>query len=386
MSVLEGCRLVHVTSSDMSLALLLGPQLRAFAQAGMVVYGASAPGPFVAQLEDWGVRHVPLRHSTRSLAPGKDFLACAELAHALRRLRPHVVHTHNPKPGIYGRVLARLCRVPVVVNTVHGLYATAEDGRWRRAAVWGLERLAAGFSDAELVQSVEDLVTLARLGVARPKLQLLGNGVDTARFRPGTTGARRAARARFGARESQVVVGTVGRLVWEKGLGELAAAARLLAHQEPQVVFVVVGGPDPAKADSLSAADLERLGAAGNVRLLGHCHDVEDLYPGFDVYCLASRREGFPRSVMEAAACGLPAVVSDVRGCRQAVEPGRTGVLVPPGRPDLLAGALAGLARDPARRLAMGQAARRKAERHFDHRRVIEDTLATYARLLARSP
>ena len=98
------------------------------------------------------------------------------------------MHTHNPKPGIYGRLAAR--RVPVIVNTVHGLYATPED-RWaRRAVVYTLERLAARCSHAELVQNPEDVEVLARLGVPRPKLHLLGNGIDLARFDPSRRGAR----------------------------------------------------------------------------------------------------------------------------------------------------------------------------------------------------
>ena len=103
MSDLAGRRLIHVTTSDISLALLLGPQLEAFASQGMDVIGASAPGPFVDQLTRRGITHVPLRHATRSVSPGHDLLALFELEGLFRRLRPDIVHTHNPKPGLYGR-------------------------------------------------------------------------------------------------------------------------------------------------------------------------------------------------------------------------------------------------------------------------------------------
>ena len=103
-----GRRLVHVTTADISLALLLGPQLRAFADAGMEVIGASAPGPFVEELVASGIPHEPLRHATRSMAPGHDVLAIGELVRLFRRLRPDIVHTHNPKPGLYGRLAARI--------------------------------------------------------------------------------------------------------------------------------------------------------------------------------------------------------------------------------------------------------------------------------------
>ncbi|MDQ3896982.1 MAG: glycosyltransferase, partial [Actinomycetota bacterium] len=177
-------RLVHVTTTDISLALLLGPQLRAFADAGFAVSTASAPGPYVEQLRDWGIAHVPLQHATRSFAPHRDVRALAELRAVFRSLRPDVVHTHNPKPGIYGRLAARAAGVPVVVNTVHGLYAQPGDPWPKRAFVYGLERVAAACSHAELVQNPEDLETLAAIGVPRRKLRLLGNGVDLSRFEP----------------------------------------------------------------------------------------------------------------------------------------------------------------------------------------------------------
>ena len=184
MSTLVGKRLVHVTTVDMSLVLLLGPQLRAFADAGMEVIGVSAPGPFVPQLEAWGIRHVPLRHATRSVAVGQDVLALLELWRLFRRLKPDIVHTHNPKPGLYGRIAARGAGVPGVVNTVHGLYASPEDRMSRRALVYSLERAASSCSGAELVQNPEDLQVLSRLGVPPGKLVLLGNGVELDRFRP----------------------------------------------------------------------------------------------------------------------------------------------------------------------------------------------------------
>src|ERR1700690_2258703 len=154
----------------MSLVLLLGPQLRAFAEAGMDVIGVSAPGPFVRELESWGIRHEPLRHATRSAALGQDLLALTELWQLFRRLQPDLVHTHNPKPGVYGRIAARAAGVPAVVNTVHGLYALPEDRLLKRSVLFSLEPRGAGCSHAELVQNVEDIDVLRRIGVRAEKL------------------------------------------------------------------------------------------------------------------------------------------------------------------------------------------------------------------------
>src|SRR4029077_11405471 len=125
------------------------------------------PGPFVAGLTADGIVHHPLRHATRALAPGRALAAPAELFALFRRLRPDIVHTHNPKPGVYGRMAARAARVPLVVNTPHGLYAQPTARPARRLPVYALERVAAACSDVELVQNPEDLDTLARLRVPR---------------------------------------------------------------------------------------------------------------------------------------------------------------------------------------------------------------------------
>jgi glycosyltransferase involved in cell wall biosynthesis len=368
----------------MSLVLLLGPQLRAFAEAGMEVVGVSAPGPYVAQLESWGIRHEPLRHATRSAAVGQDVLALVELWRLFRRLNPDIVHTHNPKPGLYGRMAARAAGVPGIVNTVHGLYATPEDRAARRAVVYALERAASLCSGAELVQNPEDLRVLARLGVPKDKLVLLGNGVDLQRFHPpANEQVRQRARADLGVDVDAVVVGTVARLVWQKGFHELFEAAERLRETHPDVIFVVVGGTDADKADAISPEQLAAASRRGHIVFAGNRDDMEHVYAGFDLFVLPSYREGFPRSAMEAAASGLPVIATDIRGCRQVVSQRQSGLLVPPHDPVRLAAAIEELVRDPVVRRQMGSAGRRKAEAEFDDRNVVSKSLQAYERVLA---
>lgn len=377
-------RLVHLTTTDISLELLLGPQLEAFRDAGYEVLAMSAPGPYVAAIERRGIRHVALTHTTRSAAPFEDVRALLELVAKFRLLRPAIVHTHNPKPGVYGRVAARIARVPVVVNTVHGLYAQPTDRFAKRALVYGLERLAAAFGDLNLVQNREDLATLRRLRVPDRELALLGNGIDLQRFSLDAIDdeGRAWARAELGAvTPDDVIVGLVGRLVREKGYLEVFEAARKLRACAPQIRFAVIGGTEDAKGDALTESELDRARAAG-VRVLGARDDVERLYPGMDLHVLASHREGFPRSPMEAAAMGVPVIATDIRGCREVVEPGITGVLVPVRDPQSLAGAIERLARDHDTRRRLGAAGLAKARREFDQQRCIDITLDAYRRLL----
>ncbi len=386
MNTLAGKRLVHVTTVDMSLALLLGPQLRAFAEAGMEVIGVSAPGPFVSQLESWGIRHEPLRHATRSTAVGQDALALLELWQLIRRLKPDIVHTHNPKPGLYGRVAARAAGVPGVVNTVHGLYASPEDRASRKALVYTLERAASLCSGVELVQNPEDLDVLRRLGVPSRKLVLLGNGVDLQRFQPEPDEqSRRQARADLGVDPDALVVGIVARLVWQKGFRELFVAAERLRASHPDVVFVVVGGSDPEKADAISPEELEVARHRGHIVFAGSRDHMEHVYPAFDLFVLPSYREGFPRSAMEAAASGLPVIATDIRGCREVVSDGQSGLLVPLHSPTRLATAIEELALDSELRQRMGTAGRHKAEAEFDDRAVVAKTMHAYEQVLLRA-
>lgn len=375
-------RIAHQTTTDLSLRFLVLPQLLAVAAAGDESVGISGPGIYVDDLVALGIRHIALPTSTRGMSLRADVAAAATLWQVLRQEDFQVLHTHNPKPGIYGRLLARMAGVPHVVNTVHGLFAT-EDDRWlRRSLVYAVEVLAARFSHAELIQNPEDLALLSRLPFyPRRRARLLGNGVDLERFdcRHFANGVRDELRRQLDIEDGQVAVGMVGRLVAEKGYPEFFAAARQLG---PEYVVFAVGPSDPEKADALPP-DLLADAVASGVRLLGMRTDVESLYACLDVFVLPSHREGFPRAAMEAAAMSLPVVATDIRGCRQVVEHGVNGLLVPLGDVAALTDAIRTIGSDMALAQQMGKAGRHKAEAEFDEREVVERVMSTYAKLQA---
>ena len=367
----------HLTTVDLSLRFLVKPQLLAVIEAGGDAIGISAPGPWVTELEEEGIRHIPLNASTRGMSLGSDLRAAAQLWRALRREDLTVLHTHNPKPGLYGRVLGRLAGVPLVVNTMHGFYATDDDPVPKRALVYTLEGIAARFSDVELHQNPEDLDLAKKLRIVpRDKGHLLGNGVDLARFDPESveSGARTRIRAEIGVDDSQILVGVVGRLVAEKGFPELFEAMSRLG---PDFRLVAIGPDDPEKADALPRDMIARAGEAG-VSFLGMRTDVDELYSAMDIFVLPSHREGFPRAAMEAAAMGLPIVATDIRGCRQVVDEGVNGLLVPVLHPVELAAAIQRLGEDETTRRSMGQASRQIAQERFDERRVVEVVMESY--------
>jgi glycosyltransferase involved in cell wall biosynthesis len=366
-------RVAHLTTVDMSLALLLETELVADLEAGHEVIGISAPGPYVSRIERLGVRHVALPSLTRSWDVGSDVRAARELWRSLRRERPDVLHTHNPKTGVLGRVLGRLARVPAVVNTCHGLWAGPGDPLLRRVAVLGAEAFAARFSHAELYQNADDRRALS-WAVPRDRAEVVGNGVDLDRFRYDAAGRARV-RAEWGVGEDEIVVGAVGRRVAEKGLPELAQVASAAGDSAR---FVWVGPDDEAKSDRVEPAE------AAPVQLVGGRDDMPAVYSAFDVFALPTHREGFSRSAMEAAACGRPMVLTDIRGCREIGTDGEHLLLVPPRDVDALEAAVRRLLEDGELRDRLGAAAARRAAVAFDQRRVAARSLATYERVLAR--
>jgi len=375
-------KVAHLTTVDLSLRYLVFPQMLAVLDAGGEALGISSPGPWVDEIEAAGIRHIPLHSSTRGMALTDDLRAAVELWRVLRREKPDILHTHNPKPGFYGRIIGRLSGTPVVINTVHGLYASPDSPAGKRALVYLLEALAARFSDAELVQSSEDLALIKKWRIApRSRVDLLGNGIDLSKFRPPVEDAEREQiRAGLGLDPNQIAVGAVGRLVAEKGFPELFEAVPQLP--ENYVIFAI--GPDDAdKADALSPTLIEQA-RAGGVRFLGMRTDIDLIYRALDLFVLPSHREGFPRAAMEAAASGLPVVATDIRGCREVVEADVNGILVPLRNPQRLAEAIERLGSDPELRRKMGAAGIDRARRLFDETVVVARVLATYRDVAVR--
>jgi len=374
-------KVTHLTTSDMSLRYLLLDQLRYLRAQGHDVRAVSGPGPWVDEVRAAGipVHTLPL---TRRIAPLQDVGAFAALAWYLLRTRPDVVHTHTPKASLLGQWAAFVARIRHRVHTIHGLYF---PGHMRPARRWfyvWLERIQMAPAAVILSQNSEDLETVRRDRIADPaKLRFLGNGIDIDRFHPRNLARRSAVRRSLGLTDDQPVVGMVGRVLREKGYLEYFAAAARLRATHPTAVFLAIGPYEPWKADAIGEDDVKAFGLGDALRLLGHRDDVDDLYAAMDVLTLPSHREGFPRSPMEAAATGLPVVVTDVRGCRETVLDGETGTMVPARDPERLASAIGTLLDDPLARRRMGERGRKLAEERFDQRLVFERVAKAYADL-----
>lgn len=363
-----GVKVVEVTNVDFSLRHFLLPLMRAAQARGHEVLGVCADGPLLADVEAAGLRTAPLPMA-RSLSPRAQWRALRAMVALFRAERPDMVHAHMPISGVLARLAARIAGVPRVAYTCHGFLFNQPGPPWRRALGLVAEWFGGRLTDITLTVSTEEAADARRLWIARRAVPV-GNGRDPARFRPDPAARARVRRA-LGVPEEAVVVVIVSRLVRHKGYPELLAAMR----DVPGAELWVVGDRLPSD----HGADLEPLfagsGLGSRLRRLGYRADVADVLAAADVFTLPSHFEGLPMSVIEAMLTGLPVVATAIRGPREQVVDGETGLLVPPATVAPLAAALRRLVADPALRARMGAAGRARAVALYDEAAVLARTL-----------
>lgn len=354
---------------------------RALRDDGHEVLLVSPPGPYGEKLRELGYRWEPAPMVRRSLNPLRELALVQWLRRLIRRERVDLVHGFTIKCAVYGSIAARLERTPARVNAVAGMgyvfTSSAPRALVLRPVIRSLLRYALGGQGARLIlQNPDDADMFTRVRLVDPgNVRVIpGSGVDCSRFTPADDG-RQAAQGRF-----RVVL--PARLLWDKGLAEYVEAARLLRKRGTPVDFLLAGEPDPGNPAAVPEEVVRGWVRQELVQWLGHVSDMPGLLRGVDCVVLPSYREGLPKGLIEAAACALPLVTTDVPGCREVVTDGVDGLLVPAKNAPALADAIARLQADAALCRALGAAARRKALAQFEERGVVERTLRVYRELL----
>lgn len=296
-------------------------------------------GPFAAEVERLGGEVMVLGKK-----PGMNWKSVRQLAKYFRQEKVSIVHTHNPSPHFHGTLAAVLAGVPVRVHTKHG----RNYPHIKKAVL--LNRFLSKVTD--VIVPVSDNAGDVALQVEKvnpKKVRRIWNGIDTDEYKPGPSPAG-------------PVIGTVARLSPEKDQQTMLSAFRVVADQMPQARLMFVG-------DGVCMADLkagaEKLGLASQVDFLGARSDVAALLPRMSLFTLSSITEGISMTILEAMACGLPVVASDVGGNREIVQPPLCGLIVPARDPRALGEAYLELLRDPSRCAQMGVAARQRVIDHF---------------------
>lgn len=347
---------------------------RAARDAGFEVHVAThvLHGADAIRREGFTLHGIPFERGTVSLGAGLRTVRAVRAIHD--EIRPALAHHVSLQPAVLAS-MAALGRDVACVNAVTGFGFVFTSGTFKartlRPAIALLLRWLLGRpSSIALVQNPDDREALLALRVPAEKIVCIaGSGVDLERFAPTPEPAGR------------ITVGFVGRLLADKGVHTLVEAHRILKQRGVDVSVQLAGTPDPANPSSVTEAELAQWRAAG-IAVLGHVEDVPRFWASSHIAVLPSRREGLPKSLIEAAASGRPMIASDVPGCREVVGPD-TGLLVRVDDPMALADAIEALATAPELRQRLGASARHDAEARFGNERIAREIVTLYQKLLS---
>ncbi len=375
----ERPRLLFVVTEDWYFLSHRLPLALAAQRAGYKVAVATRVDRHGDAVRSAGIELIALQRLRRSsLNPLREIAAIAELVGVMRRWQPNLVHLVALKPVLYGTIGCRLGGAAARVNALAGLgfvfLAGTPLARVLKPFVKAALRWTLGGARAvTIVQNPDDRELLVNQRLVAPShVRLIrGSGVDLTRFVPGPQP------------DGAPIVLLMSRMLWDKGVGEFVAAARLLKGRGVSARFVLAGDPDTENPAAIAVEQLAQWQREGVVEWWGHRDDAEKMLAQARLVVLPSYREGLPKVLLEAAACGRPMIATDVPGCREVVEHDVTGLLVPPREAAPLAEAIAVLLADPERGAEMGQRARALAEHEFGIATVIERTLGVYRELLA---
>lgn len=373
-------RLLMVTTEDWYFLLHRLPMARAARDAGFEVVVAARVDRDAEAIAAEGFRLVPIgmhRASTNPLHAAADL---AELIRVYRRERPDVIHHFALQPVVFGSLAAVAAGVPGWINTLAGLGyvfigASLKARLLRPAMALALRRILGHRRSRLVVQNQDDRAMFAGRGLVPPERIALirGSGVDCRRYAP------------MPEPDGVPVAVLAGRMLWDKGIGELVAAARILRRRRVAIRIALAGVPDPLNPRSIAPDLLDQWQREGLVEWRGQQQDMAAVWRGSHIAVLPSYREGLPKALLEAAACGRPLVATDVPGCRELVRHGVNGLLVPAREAEGLAEALATLAGDAALRARLGAEARRIVADEFSDELVGRQAVELY-RLLCPSP
>ena len=364
---------------DLSLTLMTGfPEY--LRDAGWDVHVATSPGDrldLLSTVPGITAHALPME---REPSPAADLRSLGQWRSLIATTRPDVVTVGTPKAGLLGGIAAMLARVPVRVYVLRGLRLETTTGA-QRLVLTALERLSCAVAHEVIAvsPSLRKRALDLRLVPAR-KIRVLGegssNGVDLSRFAPDAVSSEEVAAlaAQLGLVPGVPVVGFVGRLSADKGLGMLARARQLLAARGVDHQLLIVGPVEGGDSDELRGAGRPPIEP-------GYVPDPARYYQLIDVLCLPTYREGFPNVVLEAAAAGVPTVTTDATGAVDSVVDGVTGFAIPVDDTERLADRLEELVSHPDVRQRMGAAARARVESAFRREIVWANTEAEYRRL-----
>lgn len=376
-------RIVLVSNTGWNILNFRMNLARTLIQQGFEVHAVGTPDGCSREIRAAGVTWHDWRLTRRSINPLSEFDALRSLDAVYRKIKPDLVHHFTVKPVLYGTTVARMRKIPAVVNSVTGLpyfllsqSGTGVRGKARNAAIKWYSWALTGSDVCPMFQNPDDLDVIASADhrVRKQAVSTRGSGVDLSRF---------SVIADEPETPRELVVTFVGRLIKEKGIFDFVEAARTVLRKAKQPIrFVICGDVDTGNRSAVPAEVMNEWKTIAGLEFRGHIDDVRQVLDQSHLVVLPSYREGTPRALLEAAACGLPIIATDVPGCREVVVDHENGLLVPAEDPQALADAMLELTSDWQQMRQFGQAGRARIQSLFDERHVIDATLNVYSRML----
>jgi glycosyltransferase involved in cell wall biosynthesis len=368
-------KILYLVSEDWYFVSHRLPMARAAKRAGYDVHVATNVDECGAQIEQEGFVLHPVHWRRGSLNPFRLLAAILETRRIYRQVRPDLVHHVALVPSLIGSLAA--LGLPIArLNALAGLgFAftsnTAKARMVRPMATTLLGWLFRRPATSVLVQNPDDYAVVSALGVPKSAIAVIpGSGVDTDILTP------------MPEPRGPFTVGFVGRLLDDKGVRTLVRAHELLTERGAVIQTLLAGEPDPSNPASIPNQVLEGWRHLPNLELLGHVDDIRSVWKQAHVAILPSRREGLPKSLLEAAACGRPLIATDVPGCREIARQGINALLVPADDAEALAQAIDTLRKDPDLRTRFGSTGREIAVTEYSSARIGQEITALYSRLL----
>ena len=352
------------------------PMALAAQRAGYDVHVATRVKRDGAKIAQYGFTLHALSWERGSLNPLRLLSVIRDIRAIYRKYAPDIVHHVALQPAIVGSLAAiglPIARLNALAGLGYGFTSTSLKARILRPMLtMFLRALLKGEKAAVLVQNPDDRAKVVALGVDPAKIFLIpGSGVDIDILHP------------LPEPDEPITVGFIGRLLDDKGIRALIAAHEILARRGEAINLLIGGEADPANPASIAAAEIEAWKKRPGIKVLGHVSDILKFWEAAHIAVLPSRREGLPKSLLEAAACARPIVATDVPGCREIARDGINALLVPPDNAQALADAIILLAKDKRLRATFGEAGRRLVEKEYSAQRIGADIVALYGRLVA---
>jgi len=354
---------------DYNLWLFRLPIMQELVRQGHTVYAICPSGEISESFSKHGITYIPYEIERSSLNPLKELSAIRNIYRAIKLLNLDILHTFTAKPNIYGTIAGKLAKVPRIINLVEGLGSFYLENDFKSRAVRTLieflyTRIFKLSNTVMFVNKDDPAYLLSKDIVAPEKIFIIkGVGIDTERWSPSPK------------MDQWIRVTMVARALKHKGVQEFIDAATILMQHYSNISFQFVGSPDEGNRSSFPETYMKEQTA---IHYLGYQTNIRHILSQSDIFVLPSYREGLPRTSMEAMSMGLPIVTTDVVGCRETVDQGVNGFLVPPYNASALSDAIKKLLDDPDLRSRMGQAGREKALREFDVATIVDKHLEVY--------